>query len=214
MIKFLLSICLLFSICQNVIGQKDRSQDSNKLGKALEYFSGEKYHEALILLTDLNKRYKLNPRFKAYMAVCLYHEWDYENAGKLFDEIIDDIEIYSPDERCIYYLSAAESKFKIEKYEEAIPLYEKMLTVCHDNEKGDALYRLGFCHMFKKNWQNAADYFISATKYYEKYVTHESRTRIAQMEKMIKGCIYENEIINGSNTQDTITTNGEIKNNN
>lgn len=211
MIRLILSICLLFPVCQNATGQNDKRQDSDKLGKALEYFTGGKYHEALILLTDLNKRYKLNPRFKAYMGVCLYHEWDYENACKVFDEIIDEVEIYAPHERCIYYLSAAESNFKTGKYDAAIPLYEKMLSVCHDNEKGDALYRLGFCHMFGKRWQNAADYFISATRYYERFTTHDSKTRIAQMENMIKGCIHEIGITDETDIQNTHKANENIK---
>ncbi|WP_288146456.1 tetratricopeptide repeat protein, partial [Xylanibacter caecicola] len=149
--------------------QRDKSADSEQLGKALEYFSGGKYHEALILFTQIDKRYNLNPRFKAYIGVCYYYEWDYENACKYLDTALPDIENYAPHERSVYYYCNAESHFLLEKYKEAIPLYEKLLNVCFNNEKGDALYRLGFCYMFNEDWTNARDYFSSAVAFYESF---------------------------------------------
>ena len=47
---------------------------SEQLGMALEYFSSAKYHEALILFERLDKEYKLNPRYHAYMGICYYYE--------------------------------------------------------------------------------------------------------------------------------------------
>lgn len=61
----------------------DRKVDAEQLARALDYFSSEKFHECLILLQPLNKRYKLNPRYRAYLAVCLYYEWEYAEAVKL-----------------------------------------------------------------------------------------------------------------------------------
>lgn len=170
--------------------QRDKSADSEQLGKALEYFSGGKYHEALILFTQIDKRYNLNPRFKAYIGVCYYYEWDYENACKYLDTALPDIENYAPHERSVYYYCNAESHFLLEKYKEAIPLYEKLLNVCFNNEKGDALYRLGFCYMFNEDWTNARDYFSSAVAFYESFseITPTLSARIKQAKNMIKGC--------------------------
>jgi hypothetical protein len=47
----------------------DRKEDAEQLARALDYFSSEKFHECLILLQPLNRRYKLNPRYRAYLAV-------------------------------------------------------------------------------------------------------------------------------------------------
>ena len=55
---------------------------TERLGKALEYFTSQKYHECLMIMQDLEKQYRLNPRYKAYLGVCYYYEWDYEHANK------------------------------------------------------------------------------------------------------------------------------------
>lgn len=183
-----------FAFTLNVTAQHRNSSESEKLGKALEYFSGGKYHEALILFTELDKKFNLNPRFKAYIGVCCYYEWDYENACKYFKKAIPEISFYSPQERSIYYYCYAESLFNLGKYKEAIPFYEQQLNVCSSNEKADALYRLGFCYMFNEDWLNARDYFQSSIIFYNKYPnpTPPLTARIRQIENMIKGC--ENKI--------------------
>lgn len=188
MIRLLVFIILLFALQTPAAAQKKSNPDSKILGKALDYFSGGKYHEALMLLAGLDKRYKLNPRFKAYIGICYYHEWEYERACKYMDEALPDLEVYAPQERNIYYNTAAESHFMLEEYDKAVPLYEKQLLVCHENEKGDIFYRLGFCHMFKTDWLSAADYFTSALLYYEKHPIPERASRTVQLKKMIKGC--------------------------
>lgn len=149
---------------------------------------GGKYHEALILMDKLDKTYNLNPRFKAYIGICHYHEWDYGQACRYLNEAMPQLEIYAPQERSVYYNIAAESHFMLEEYEKAIPLYEKRLLVCRDNEKGDAFYRLGFCYMFRLKWECAAEFFKSALRYYTKFTTPDSTSRILQLERMIKGC--------------------------
>ncbi len=60
--------------------------DKDRLGMALEYFQSGKYHEAILLFGKLDKGYRLNPRFKAYMGVCYFYETDYPNACKCFNE--------------------------------------------------------------------------------------------------------------------------------
>ena len=126
----------------------DRKADAEQLARALDYFSSEKFHECLVLLQPLNRRYKLNPRYRAYLAVCLYYEWEYDEAVKLFDEVLPLLQGVAPHELSLYYWMDAESYFALQQYARALPLYEKMLPLCRDNEKPDAYYRLGFCHLF------------------------------------------------------------------
>lgn len=126
----------------------DRKADAEQLARALDYFASEKFHECLVLLQPLNRRYKLNPRYRAYLAVCLYYEWEYAEAIRLFDEVIPLLQGLAPHELSLYYWMDAESYFALQQYDRALPLYEKMLPLCRDNEKPDAYYRLGFCHLF------------------------------------------------------------------
>ena len=126
----------------------DRKADAEQLARALDYFASEKFHECLMLLQPLNRRYKLNPRYRAYLAVCLYYEWEYAEAIRLFDEVIPQLQGLAPHELSLYYWMDAESYFALQQYDRALPLYEKMLPLCRDNEKPDAYYRLGFCHLF------------------------------------------------------------------
>lgn len=126
----------------------DRKEDAEQLARALDYFASEKFHECLVLLQPLNRRYKLNPRYRAYLAVCLYYEWEYAEAIRLFDEVIPLLQGVAPHELSLYYWMDAESNFALQQYARALPLYEKMLPLCRDNEKPDAYYRMGFCHLF------------------------------------------------------------------
>ena len=128
--------------------KSERKADAEQLARALDYFSSEKFHECLMLLQPLNRRYKLNPRYRAYLAVCLYYEWEYAEAIRLFDEVIPQLQGVAPHELSLYYWMDAESYFALQQYDRALPLYGKMLPLCRDNEKPDAYYRLGFCHLF------------------------------------------------------------------
>lgn len=128
--------------------KSERKADAELLARALDYFSSEKFHECLILLQPLNRRYKLNPRYRAYLAVCLYYEWEYAEAIRLFDEVLPQLQGLAPHELSLYYWMDAESYFALQQYDRALPLYEKMLPLCRDNEKPDAYYRMGFCHLF------------------------------------------------------------------
>ena len=126
----------------------DRKADAEQLARALDYFASEKFHECLVLLQPLNRRYKLNPRYRAYLAVCLYYEWEYAEAIRLFDEVLPQLQGLAPHELSLYYWMDAESYFALQQYARALPLYEKMLPLCRENEKPDAYYRMGFCHLF------------------------------------------------------------------
>ena len=105
----------------------DRKADAEQLARALDYFASEKFHECLVLLQPLNRRYKLNPRYRAYLAVCLYYEWEYAEAIRLFDEVLPQLQGLAPHELSLYYWMDAESYFALQQYDRALPLYGKML---------------------------------------------------------------------------------------
>ena len=71
--------------------------------RALEYFTSAKYHEALLIFQRLDKEYKLNERFKAYIGLCYYHDWDYETAAKYLEDAMPKLEVFAPHERSVYY---------------------------------------------------------------------------------------------------------------
>ncbi len=169
--------------------QEQLSADARLLDKALTYFASEKYHEALLIFEELDGKYRLNPRYRAYLGVCYYYEWNYEKAIAYLDKAIPHLENFSPFERSFYYWANAESHFLSGRYKEAVPLYGTMLTLCHENEKPDAYYRIGFCHMFAEDWQAALRNFQLSLDYYTKYRnTPETQARIQQIRNMINGC--------------------------
>lgn len=166
----------------------DRKADAEQLARALDYFASEKFHECLILLQPLNRRYKLNPRYRAYLAVCLYYEWEYAEAIRLFDEVLPQLQGLAPHELSLYYWMDAESYFALQQYARALPLYEKMLPLCRDNEKPDAYYRMGFCHLFAEERKKAKECFELSLEGYLKYRnTPKEKARIAQIRHMIGG---------------------------
>ncbi len=182
--SLVIAVCLLPACCNTLCAQ---TTDSEKLGMALEYFQSRKYHEALLLFEKLDKKYRLNPRFRAYIGVCYYYEWDYEKATAYLDSVIPKLEAFAPQERSFYYFAAAESHFNLKQYEKAMPLYEEMLQLCHDNEKADAYYKIGFIHVFHENWLSALDSLQSALVYYREHLPNRE-ARIAQIRNMINGC--------------------------
>ena len=186
------ALVLLLAIPLNANGlHSDTVPDTRRLGMAVDYFAGGKYHEALTLFIKLDKKYKLNPRLIAYIGICYYHEQDYPKACLYLDRAMPHIDVYAPAERNVYYNTAAESHFKIGEYDKAIPFYEKQILVCRKEEKADALYRLGFCHMFLEEWGKAAETFMSAAACYRAFPTSVSMGRLKQLDNMIKGCLQK-----------------------
>ena len=168
--------------------KSERKADAEQLARALDYFSSEKFHECLVLLQPLNRRYKLNPRYRAYLAVCLYYEWEYAEAIRLFDEVIPLLQGLAPHELSLYYWMDAESYFALQQYDRALPLYGKMLPICWENEKPDAYYRMGFCHLFAEERKKAKECFELSLEGYLKYRnTPKEKARIAQIRHMIEG---------------------------
>ena len=166
------------------------TNDKDRLGMALEYFQSRKYHEALLLFEKLNKNYKLNPRFKAYMGVCYFYDNDYQNARKCFNEAIPQLKPLAPHERSVYYYMAAQSCYMTEMYDEAIPLYEQTINVCYDNEKGDALFGIASCYDKMDSTDTAYDFYHSAKLYYTRFNNMTNRkNNIAKIDSVI----YEHE---------------------
>lgn len=176
--------------CPSVSSAQQQSVDTERLGMALEYFQTGKYHEALMLFQQLDKRYKLNPRFRAYIGLCYFHEWDYKKAVAYFDKELPKLQGLSPHELSVYYYAAAESYFQMQNYDKALPYYELDLEVCYEREKGDLYYRTGLCHMFRKEWHQAYDSYTLAEKYYHEYRnTADLEARLAQIANMKNGCL-------------------------
>ena len=177
------------SLRSSVSMVNDDPRDKDRLGMAIEYFQSGKYHEALLIFENLDKEYELNPRYHAYMGVCCYYEWLYEDACRYLDEAIPQLDAFAPHERSVYYYCNGESHFQLRQYKEAIPYFERALTVCFENEKGDIHYRLGLCRMFAEEWQEAHDHYQAALDNYLTYRdTPEMRARIYQTAHMMKGC--------------------------
>lgn len=172
------------------------ASDGEMLGKAIEYFQSGKFHEALLLFDKLDKRYNLNPRFRAFLAVCYYYDWNDAKTCEYLDSLIPQLEPFAPHERSIYYYINAESHFNLGQYDKAIPYYEQMVNVCYNNEKSDAFYRLGYCHLFNNDSIVAYDYFNSALAYYQQFRNLESdKPRMAQIEKMIRGLTPDQRVL-------------------
>ena len=178
--------CLAMMLPAWLQAQTGKGLDTQKLERALDYFSGQKYHEALLLLAALDKQYTLNPRFKAYLGVCYYHEWEYDKACLYLDEALPQLEAFAPQERGVYYHAAAESHFMLGQYQESIPLYERRLLTCHADERADVLFHLGCCHLFTGHNEAAAEYLQSALCCYQTYPLEGRQSRITQIGKMVK----------------------------
>lgn len=189
---------------------QQRQDGAEQLGMALEYFQGGKYHESLLIFQRLDKKYKLNPRFRAYIGLCYYYEWNYKKSVEYFDKVLPLLGGLAPHELSVYYYSAGESYFQMQQYAKALPYYEKDLTVCYNQEKGDVCYRIGLCHMFAGEWQKAYDSYSAAETYYTEYRdTKPLEARLAQIENMKNGCMNgisknidkeRSRMLNGSDT--------------
>ena len=196
MMKFILALLVLLMGNASIAAAQEETLSEDELfGRAMEYFNSSKYHEALIIFKKFDQKYALNNRIHAYMGLCHYYEWNYQEASQLLDEVIPNIGGYAPHERSIYYFAAAESHFNLQHYERADSLYKMVLGVCYPKEKADAYYRIGFCNMFTEKWLPAKQNFELALQHYQQYRnTSDLAARIAQLRKMIGGCEKQVEI--------------------
>ena len=183
--------CILAFLCLSILSVSAQTTDPDPvlLDKAVAYFNSEKYHEALLIFQQLDKRYKLNDRFRAYIGLCYYNEWEYKSATKYLDEVTPRLTMLDPHERSVYYFANAESHFQLQEYKLAIPFYEQALTVCYDNEKGEIYYRLGLCYMFGSEWEKARDAYAHCEEFFRKYRSiPDVEARLTQAINMRKGC--------------------------
>lgn len=183
--------CILAFLCLSILSVSAQTTDPDPvlLDKAVAYFNSEKYHEALLIFQQLDKRYKLNDRFRAYIGLCYYNEWEYKSATKYLDEVTPRLTMLAPHERSVYYFANAESHFQLQEYKAAIPFYEQALTVCYDNEKGEIYYRLGLCYMFGSEWEKARDAYARCEEFFRKYRSiPDVEARLTQTINMRKGC--------------------------
>lgn len=168
-------------------GAKPGKQDAKDLGIAIDYFQGGKYHEALLYFARLDSLYRLNPRFRAYTALCYYYEGEQRHATSIFDEVLPQLTAFSPSERSVYYRANADAHFQLGQLREAAESYDSLLLLCHDNEKAEAFFQRGLIRVREQQWLSALDDLQSALVFCRRFQP-EQKARIAQIRNMIVGC--------------------------
>ncbi len=193
--QFLLfTLLLLFSPAQSFAQQSE--EDKEQLAHAIEYFNAEKYQESAVIFRRLNDKYKLNSRYVAYLALCEYHLWNYPEAAKIFDEIMPDLQAYSPQEQNVYLYAAADSHFQLQQYPQAVRYHELSLTLCSLKEKADIYYKLAFCHLLQDNTSTALMHFRQALQNYQQHPTgRDDSARITQITKMVRKLSQEQKAL-------------------
>lgn len=165
-----------------------KKADTEALGRALEYFQSQKYHEALLIFQRLDQSYKLNARYKAYIGLCYYYDWDYKKATEYFDTFLPKLSMLAPEERALYYYADGESHFQLSHYDQAIMLFQSALALCHDRDKGDSWFRIGFCYYFLQQPALAQGCFLVAEYYYATFRNSpDLQARRQQMAHMMRG---------------------------
>lgn len=182
-----LLLILLCFVSVSVFSQGKKA-DTEALGRALEYFQSQKYHEALLIFQRLDQSYKLNTRYKAYIGLCYYYDWDYKKATEYFDTFLPKLDMLAPEERALYYYADGESHFQLGHYDQAILLFLSALTLCHDRDKGDSWFRIGFCYYFLQQPALAQGCFLVAEYYYATFRNSpDLQARRQQMAHMMRG---------------------------
>lgn len=182
-----LLLILLCFVSVSVFPQS-KEADTEALRRALEYFQSQKYHEALLIFQRLDQSYKLNARYKAYIGLCYYYDWDYKKATEYFDTFLPKLDMLAPEERALYYYADGESHFQLGHYDQAIVLFQSALTLCHDRDKGDSWFRIGFCYYFLQQPALAQGCFLVAEYYYATFRNSpDLQARRQQMAHMMRG---------------------------
>ena len=164
----------------------DNISDKEKLNKAVDYFQSGKYHESIILFKQLERRFNLNYRFRAYMGVCYYYDHEYRLCDSIIGSVSDKLEVFAPHERSVYYYCAAVSSLETGKLKQAINYFEKTLLLCYDNEKGDILAHIAKCYLGLDKVDVAQEYLLSAKVYINKY---GGEWTMQKLEREIRSCI-------------------------
>ncbi len=134
-----------------------RVQDTELLGKALEYYQGGKYHECILTFEKLQRHYELSQRFLAYLGFSYYKEQKYEDAADKLQRAIPGLSAYSPRERSVYIYSCAESLFFLHRYKESLEFYDMALPLTEGNDKGDVLFHTAFARYLMLGHEPAGD---------------------------------------------------------
>lgn len=177
-------ICCFLFLCSVIGGKAQRAAE--QLGRAIEYFQSMKYQEALPLFEQLDSAYSLSPRIQAYMGVCAYYLSDYLRAVQCFEKALPSLSVYAPEEQAVYYYLAADSHFYMQDYSKALPLYERTSRLCRPSDLPAIYYKMGFCMLFLKNWEQCNVFFKQALHYYKTEASYET-ARIRQLEIMLRG---------------------------
>ena len=164
----------------------DNISDKEKLNKAVDYFQSGKYHESIILFKQLEKRFNLNYRFRAYMGVCYYYDHEYRLCDSIISSVSDKLEGCAPHERSVYYYCAAVSSLETGKLKQAINYFEKTLLLCYDNEKGNILGHIAKCYLGLDKVDVAQEYLLSAKAYINSY---GGEWTMQKLEREIRSCI-------------------------
>lgn len=169
--RFFFTLILLFIIqfpAISCVAQTSSNLDKETLGRAIEYFSSQKYQEALLLFQKLENTHKLSNRFLAYKGVCEYKLDQYEKAIESLSEAVPHLKEYSPHEQAIYYYTWGECYFQLERYSKTKECFIKALELCNDNDHAEVCYRLGFSDMMLGEYENAIKWFEEAEGWYRK----------------------------------------------
>lgn len=168
--------CLLlfiFTTIPSVAYSQNDDTAKDVLSKAIDYFSGQKYSEALLTFQKLEKSYRLSPRMQAYLGVCYFKTEQYDKAIEVLTPVVDSLKEYAPHERAVYYYSLGESNFQKGDYFKTVPCFEKILAVCNDADRAEVCYRLGFSQMMCAEYEESVKWFKEAEIWYAKTDVNE-----------------------------------------
>lgn len=185
--RYIILLLSIFCLSSASFAARPNKEDAKDLGIAIDYFQSGKYHEALLYFARLDSLYRLNPRFRAYTALCYYYDGDNRHAVRIFDVVLPQLTAFSPSERSVYYRANADAHQQLGQLDEAAAAYDSLLVLCHDNEKAEAYFQRGVIRTQQQQWLSALDDLQSALVYYRRYQP-EAKARIAQIRNMIVGC--------------------------
>ena len=154
----------------------------------LEYFQSQKYHEALLIFQRLDQSYKLNARYKAYIGLCYYYDWDYKKATEYFDPSCPNSACWLPRSGRSTIMRTGRATSSWATTTRRILLFQSALALCHDRDKGDSWFRFGFCYYFLQQPALAQRCFLVAEYYYATFRNSpDLQARRQQMAHMMRG---------------------------
>ena len=120
--KYVFIALLLLMVLPADAQRRQKSEDAEQLGRAMEYFSSGKYHEALLLFQKLDDEYELNPRFKAYSHFNLGH---YRKCIPLYEQ---QLQVCYDNEKGDSFYRIAFSYMFLEEWENALDNFNSALS--------------------------------------------------------------------------------------